>query len=63
MNPSENKRKRKILIIAVVTLIILATVAGACAIYLCDYYRADNEAIGAFMRPLRESRAAVDYEL
>lgn len=49
MNPSENKRKRKIPIIAVVALIILATVAGACAIYLCDYYRADNEAIGAFL--------------
>ena len=49
MNPSENKRKRKIPIIAVVALIILATVAGACAIYLCDYYRADNEEIGAFL--------------
>ena len=31
------------------SIIIIAITVGACAIYLGDYYRADNEAIGAFL--------------
>ena len=30
-------------------VLALAMIVGACAIYLGDYYRADNEAIGAFL--------------
>jgi len=42
------KNKRKIIIAAAVVL-VLAAIVGACAIYLGDYYRADIEAIGAFL--------------
>ncbi|MBE6612138.1 MAG: alpha/beta hydrolase [Ruminococcaceae bacterium] len=42
------KSKRKIIIAAAVTL-VLAVIVGACAIYLGDYYKADIEAIGAFL--------------
>ena len=42
------KNKRKIIIAAAVVL-VLVTIVGACAIYLGDYYRADIEAIGAFL--------------
>ena len=44
-----DKRKRKILIITASVVLVLAIVVGACAIYLGDYYRADDEAIGAFL--------------
>ncbi len=44
-----DKRKRKIFIITTSVVLALAIVVGACAIYLGDYYRADNEAIGAFL--------------
>ncbi len=44
-----DKRKRKIFIITTSIVLILAMIAGACAIYLGDYYRADEEAIGAFL--------------
>ena len=44
-----DKRKRKTFIILVSTLLTLAIIIGACAIYLGDYYRADNDAIGAFL--------------
>ena len=44
-----HKRKRKIFIITTSVLLALAIIVGACAIYLGDYYRADNEAIGAFL--------------
>ena len=43
------KHKRKILVIATSTILALAIIAGACAAYLGDYYRADNEAIGVFL--------------
>lgn len=43
-----DKRKRKIFIITTSVVLTLAIIVGACAIYLGDYYRADNEAIGAF---------------
>ena len=42
------KSKRSIIAVAAVTL-VLAVIVGACAIYLGDYYRADIEAIQAFL--------------
>ena len=42
-------RKRKIFIITLSVILAVAITVGACAIYLGDYYRADNEAIGAFL--------------
>ena len=44
-----DKHKRKIFIITMSIALVLAMIAGACAIYLNDYYRADNEAIGTFL--------------
>ena len=49
MNFLADKRKRKIFIITVSIALALAMIVGACAIYLGDYYRADYEAIGAFL--------------
>lgn len=49
MNFLADKRKRKIFIITMSIILTLAVIAGACTIYLSDYYRADNEAIGAFL--------------
>ena len=48
MNFFADKRKRKIFIVTSIVFVI-AVLVGACAIYLGDYYRADNEAIGAFL--------------
>ena len=42
-------RKRKIFIITTSVVLAIAIIVGACAIYLGDYYRADNEAIGTFL--------------
>jgi len=49
MNFFADKRKRKIFIIVTSIVLVMAFLIGACAIYLGDYYRADNEAIGAFL--------------
>ena len=49
MNFFADKRKRKIFIIVTSIVLVIAFFVGACAIYLGDYYRADNEAIGAFL--------------
>ena len=49
MNFFADKRKRKIFIIVTSIVLVIAVLVGACAIYLGDYYRADNEAIGAFL--------------
>ncbi|MBQ8342104.1 MAG: alpha/beta hydrolase [Clostridia bacterium] len=49
MNFLSDKRKRKIFIIAMSVFLTLAIIVGAGAIYLGDYYRADHEAIGAFL--------------
>lgn len=49
MNFFADKRKRKIFIIVTSIVLVFAFLVGACAIYLGDYYRADNEAIGAFL--------------
>ena len=42
------KNKRKILIISISIVASLAVIFGACAIYLGDYYRADEGAIAVF---------------
>ena len=44
-----DKRKRKIFIIVTSIVLIIAVLVGVCAIYLGDYYQADDEAIGAFL--------------
>ncbi|MBE6630872.1 MAG: alpha/beta hydrolase [Ruminococcaceae bacterium] len=44
-----DKRKRNIFIITTSVVLALAIITGACAIYLGDYYRADHEAISAFL--------------
>lgn len=49
MNFLPDKRKRKIFIIITSVVLALAIIVGACAIYLGDYYRADREAIDAFL--------------
>jgi len=45
----ENKRKRRILVAALITITLLAAIIVACALYVNDYYRADESAIDAFM--------------
>ena len=42
------KNKRRILIISISIVAAIAIIFGACAIYLGDYYRADEGAIAAF---------------
>ena len=49
MNFLADKRKRKIFIITTSIVLAFAMIVGACAIYLGDYYRADNEAISVFL--------------
>ena len=44
-----DKRKRKIFIIVTSIVLVIAVLIGVCAIYLGDYYKADDEAIGAFL--------------
>ena len=44
-----DKRKRKIFIIVTSIVLIIAVLIGVCAIYLGDYFKADDEAIGAFL--------------
>ena len=48
MKFSGNRKNRKILIWVVCIILSLALIFGACAIYVSDYYRADQEAIHAF---------------
>lgn len=48
MNGVNINRKKKLIIIIASVAIVIALVFFACAIYLGDYYRADNEAISAF---------------
>jgi len=44
-----DKRKRKIFIVVASIVLVIAVLIGACAIYLGDYYKADDGAIGAFL--------------
>ena len=46
--PSMNN-KRKLRIASIITVLVLTVLIGACAIYLGDYYRADMDAIQAFL--------------
>ena len=43
-----SKNRRKIRIKAAVALLVFMVIAGACAVYVSDYYRADVEAIESF---------------
>jgi hypothetical protein len=43
-----DKRKRNICIITALVFLALAIIVGACAIYVGDYYRADEGAVAAF---------------
>ena len=45
----KNRRKRKIFIAMVATVLTFAALFAACAVYLCDFYRAVGEAIEAFL--------------
>jgi len=45
----QNKRGRRILITVATVVLAVVICATGCAIYLNDYYRADSEAIGAFL--------------
>lgn len=45
-----NKRKKKVLKILLIVFIVLALLVGGCAVYLADYYRADEDAIGVFLQ-------------
>ena len=47
--PTHHTIKRKLRIATAAVLLTLAVIAGACAIYLGDYYHADTEAIAAFL--------------
>ena len=54
------KNKRKILIISVSIVAALAIIFGACAIYLGDYYRADEGAIAVFAPEENVSVSTID---
>ena len=41
--------KKRRIIIAAASVLVLAAIVGACTIYLSDYYRADMEAIQTFL--------------
>lgn len=43
------KQQTKAVKIAVAAVAVLAVIAGACAAYLGDYYRADMDAIAAMI--------------
>ena len=43
-----DKRKRKIFIVVTSIVLVIAVLIGACAIYLGDYYRADEGAVAVF---------------
>lgn len=49
----QSKTKRGIFIAAISAVIVLAIAVGACAVYLGDYYKADDGAIEAFA-PMKE---------
>ena len=44
-----DKRKRKLFIIVTSIVLVIAVLVGVCTIYLGDYYKADDEAIGTFL--------------
>lgn len=45
----KNRRKRKIFTVTVATVLTFAALFAACIVCLCDFYRADGEAIEAFL--------------
>ena len=49
MRLTSDRQKKKIYIVTASVLLVLAILLVTCAIYLGDYYRADHQAIGAFL--------------
>ena len=49
MGHSSGRSKKKIYIVTASVLLVFAILLVTCAIYLGDYYRADHQAIGAFL--------------
>ena len=47
MEQNNRKNRRRKVILPILTVVILAF--AACGIYLSDYYRADMEAVNAFV--------------
>lgn len=60
MSHLTDKRKRKIVIIASVVALSIAVIIGGCAIYLGDYYRADDGAIAVFNKDENITVSALD---
>lgn len=58
-----NKRKRRIFICLTSVVLVIAVCVGACAIYLADYYRADEKAIAAFLESESAHRGEVTEEI
>ena len=48
MNFLKGKRVSKRFVAAALVVLVLAIIAGACVIYVREYYRADLEAVEAF---------------
>ena len=46
---SKHERKRRRYIILALSVLVMAIIVGVCAGYVGDYYRADQDAIGAFV--------------
>ena len=55
--------KRKSFKIAIIALLIVLIIVIACAIYLSDYYKADNEKIEAFLPKMTTEVYENDYIL
>ncbi len=53
-------KRKKIIIWAVSVTLVLTLAVGGCAIYLFDFYRADNEAIAAFSDRIEVKREEHD---
>ena len=49
MSLFNDKKKKGLLLTLVSVILVLAIAVGVCAFYLGDYYRADTDAIGAFL--------------
>lgn len=49
MSLFKDKRKRTVFIAVTAAALTVAIIVGAVCAYVCDYYRADEEAIGAFL--------------
>jgi dienelactone hydrolase len=53
VNVRQGKKKIRLIIVLTSVILTLAIISGACAVYLCDYYRADGDMIATFA-PMNE---------